>query len=214
MTQWDCVSQMQYKYQDISKTDEKDADKTSEWREYVEQCKDSFPFKGGTFNTFGAMAKLPKEIWAKLKAIFSGQVVPNKRLKQNTPKNFSPFQKMGNIPDSKSLKWLDHVVEGRENCKEFVQRCETYKKRIRVRADIVDHINIIKPTMNFNSYTKMCETYERFADATFFDMIYSCCGGLAKDEFPTHAKELVERCLKEYDQLQDERKLTEVYIYI
>ena len=105
-----------------------------EWKEYKDQCAQSMPYIGGSFQTMASIARLDPEIFDLVKIIFEGRFKVNKQLRgQQKPVALTHFQKMGNVPTEHLIRWLTRVVNGESTCKQFDERITWFKKRVMVQ---------------------------------------------------------------------------------
>ena len=81
------------------------------------------------------LSKFQGGSWDRLKAIFTGNV-RNKKFK--VPKSCSNFVMMAGIPQSSLDAWMDLMITGSEQTKDFKNRCKNYKAKQRILSKVVD----------------------------------------------------------------------------
>ena len=101
------------------------------------------------------LSKYMGDTWNKLRAIFTGDV-RNPKFKR--PKSCSNFVMMAGIPEETLQSWMDLMVTGNEQTKDFKNRCRNYKSKTRILCRIVD----IATQTGLHDPAGEVESYEEF----------------------------------------------------
>lgn len=161
------------------------------------------------------LAKVPNYIWDLIASIFQGAVTRNKKLKsQATPTSLTHFTSMGKIPTADLKVWLERVVKGEWNTKHFSDRCNLYKKSIRVKHDILEFVQSVRSEQKFESYEKIVQSYPQLGDKAWFSNVVQWVPQSVKAKLSPHIKDMIIKILDEADKEEDEPDEVLYVIYI
>jgi hypothetical protein len=206
MTMWECCKQMNRQHTQIFRSTEPTKTKKEQWASYKDMAKRSMPFTGGTFNTMECVAKVDKQIWALLSAIFENNIVQNKEIKQTVPTSLTHFQHMGNIETADLVRWLTRVVNGQWNTKNFVDRCKRHKKSLKLKKDILEYVNTIRSEHEFKTYDQIASRYPQLADADWFNNVLDWTPE-RNEKLQSHTKTAVLTLIEKQEAIEKEQTL-------
>ena len=175
--------------------------KVAAFAAYKKKVSPQIPFTHNTQHTFSALCCLPESVFSRMDKIFWGQYVRNSELRgQSTPPTaMTHFVNMSGIDEEQLCKWLQRVIDGVWSTATFNTRCILHKKTIRVMEQVMEYINILKPTMNFTSWPNLCRSYPMCEDGGWFDGILNACPDAVKSVLPAHCKSLIEMMVANQD---------------
>jgi hypothetical protein len=195
MTMFDCIKQMHASWLSLKRTCTTPEDLKAAWAIVKLEAESSMPFAGGTFNTFSQLAKVEDGVWALINQIFSGHYVVNKALKgQKAPTSLAHFNNMGNIPVDDLKRWLRRVCDGQWLTKTFYDRCQSYKKEVRVKEAILEYANV-KSEIKFESYDDLENKVSTIGNPDWFASIVSWCDDKAKSKLPVSLHNTIDAAL-------------------
>lgn len=211
MSMWDCCKQMRNRWMDLCQEfpyEQQKNEKRKKWKHYLTNCETSMPFSGGTYHTLAVVAKYDVSIWKLISKIFEGEYVKNPKLKgQTTPKSFGHFNEMGGIPNEDLIRWLERVVNGTWTTKIFNNRCQLYKKTVRVRADIVEFVNTIRPEHGFEDFDKVAMMYPKMADPNWWNGVISWVSDKKKEKLSALVKQQIEDIIEQTEKKEEETQV-------
>jgi hypothetical protein len=211
MNQWDCVKQMRRTYEYLNNKYENDKQKFKKaWSDYTDSCKESMPYKGGSFLTFTSVCQQKSAVFKLIHSIFSGQVKTNKKIKQNTPNAMTHFQHMGNISTENLTKWLGRVIEGDWNTKLFDDRCLNYKLEIHIKSLVLEHCEI-DCEKEFGTWDDLVKEFPKMGTSSFIQEQMSIAPKKRAQQLTAHAKNRIEQMMKECRDDKQRNAMVQVY---
>ena len=142
----------------------------------------NFAQKETTLGTMWSLAQLVGPIWDKMEQIMQGNVLPRKNrtgklIKFSIPTSANAFKSMSGIPDSEVLEWMDLVIKGKWELKEFNSACLNWKKSNQVQKNIVSYIHTIRTEAckDLITYDDLAVKYEFLIDKEWFDSMTRAC---------------------------------------
>ena len=217
MTQWDCVSQIHDIYEFFKQkygNGQLVGDAKKKFTAYVTSCEDVMPFTGGTFSTFRTVAKVSAPIWKLITQIFSGQFKQNREIPQKIPKSLTNFSSMGNVPEDLLIIWLNKVVEGKETCKGFQERCTTFKKEITLKEKIVEYLQSILEEDDYSDWSDVIRNFPEMGTKIWFGSMLKVAPVRTRENLGEHAKNMIDDMVAAQQKNDEEKKKEQVcYMY-
>ena len=160
---------------------------------YRKWAKSNFTQATATQCTMFTLANFRGEMWELIKTIFDGKCEPRKSARGKkkafiAPTSANAFKQMSDIPEYMLMNWMKQVISGSMEVKDFGDMCGKYKKEKAVQNDIVNFINIQRPSHEFKTYDDAAGVYTFLADPDWFKMITGSCGKNLKEQLPTTVK--------------------------
>ena len=176
-----------------------DEEKKTKFAKFKKDIAPQIPFTHNTMHTFSALCSLSEPVFSRMDKIFRGEYVKNNNLSQKTPDAMTHFTNMSGIPDDDLCKWLQRVIDGEWTTATFNQRCVHHKKTTRVMDQIMEYVNILKPTANFSAWSDLVKAYPMCDDGQWFDGILNACPDAVKALLPPVCKGIIDTMV----QIQD-----------
>ena len=208
MSQWDCVKQMHSMHCYISNTYPKN-EFSSIWKRYRNDCENSMPFHGGTFNTFTSVCCHKGNTWNYIAAIFEGRVKQNRAIKQPTPSAMTHFQQMSGVPPAKIESWLKRCVDGESNVATFHKSCILYKKQCRVKELIIDYVTA-DTGEDYETWSEVVEEFPKMGQKNWFEQIMGLAPAKAKEGLNAYTKKFLDDCMQECREMKDRASSVQV----
>jgi hypothetical protein len=210
---WDVCARLHQARVNIKATGKPDKEQKVMWKKARADIKSSCQVKQiATMGTLEALSAHMGKTWKLLYKIMMGQCPDQKKVKIVKPANLAWTKDMSNIPEDFLERWLQRVVTGEFSAKDFLNRCNEFKKRQRVQNDITDYVNQLRPEECHKDFTSVARKYVALRDKDTFDTMVRWCGAVAKDRLTKHVQDSVYNILKDYDTLMG-RDEEEVRIY-
>jgi hypothetical protein len=202
-TMWDGILQMHIRREYLIKT-LAPAEFKKAWRAAKPGFEATLPRASATIGSMIVLASYTGEIWDLLSLIFTGEVAnhPTEQKKFKPPTSAAYFASMSDIPEDLLTKWLERVVDRGYTPKQFMERCQLYKKTVRVQAWILNFINDIRPGHDFETFEEALQHYTILDDPDYLRELVSWCGATAKDKLHAHVKEDVKSKIIQFEQDQ------------
>ena len=89
----------------------------------------------GEIGLIMAVAKVSDEVWQPLSRILNGQTQLGEA---GVPKSSAAFTKMAKIPDEHLIGWLNEVVDGSLQIKDFKAKCSTWKNARKLWEEVTE----------------------------------------------------------------------------
>ena len=165
----------------------------------------NFAQKETTLGTMWSLAQLVGPIWDKMEQIMQGNVSHRKNksgklIKFSIPTSANAFKSMSGIPDNEVLEWMDLVIAGKWELKEFNVACLNWKKSNQVQKNMVSYIHTIRTEAckGMVSYDDLAVKYKFLIDKDWFDsMTRACMNMLIGEGLATTVKTEIRRRIEE-----------------
>ena len=104
---------------------------------------------------------------------------------------------MADIPHDTLCRWLYRIIDGQLTEQQFQGKCKLFKKTSRVRQQITEYVNSVRPNIQFYHWQDLVKKYHCFADTSWVEQLISWCGPNAKDKIsPTIKTHILNRIQK------------------
>lgn len=165
----------------------------------------------GAFGQNITIAQRTGPVFDLIAQIFKGECAnlksTNKPVKP--PTGVGHFKGMGGIPDNKLKEWLEKVVQGDEETKDFAQRCLKYKQRFSIQRAIVEYIVIIRDRPTDLTWDEVIQEWPSIGDKAWFELLMGWVGSVASVVLTNAIKEEILNKLL-FDEEQDEEEAAQM----
>ena len=208
-TQWSATCQFRRQWEELeADTTLSHAERQREFAAYKVRTQPKIHFEPNTCHTFSALCQVDERVWDMMVIIFSGRYTLNNKIKgQTTPKAMTHFVAMTNIPVDKLCAWLQKIIDGQWITSTFFKRCKFYNKQMKVAAQMLEYIQIVRPKYNFQSLPGVAIKYPDVLDVDWMNTVVNSCDDKIKDKLSPHAVELIEAMLARQEKKDNEPKV-------
>lgn len=155
-------------------------------------------YAANSFGSLRALAMRTGKLWDIIYMIFDGVDLPTKKgeRRKGTP-TLGHFFGMASIPEAELTKWAENVLHQMWTTKEFSERCDHYKKVLKVTTQIVEYINSLcaADEETHNDFDAIKIAYPIFADDQWFTQLVSWCGKESKKPLNVYAKDAIQKAI-------------------
>ena len=149
----------------------------------------------GSFDQNITIAQRTGPVFDLIAKIFKGEVanlkITNKPVKP--PTGVGHFKMMGGIPDEQLIQWLERVVQGDDETKDFANNCLRYKQRLSIREAIIEYIRIVRDRQKDLTWEAVVEEWPNIGDDAWFDLLMGWVGSVTTVVFTNAIKEEISR---------------------
>ena len=161
----------------------------------------------GSFDQNITIAQRTGPVFDLIAKIFKGEVANLKSTDKpvKPPTGVGHFKMMGGIPDEKLIEWLQRVVQGDDETKDFAQNCLRYKQKFSIREAIIEYIKVVRDRDHV-TWDLVVSEWPSIGDEAWFDLLMGWVGSVTTVVLTNAIKEeILNRLI--LDEVQDEEDI-------
>lgn len=155
-------------------------------------------YAAATFGSLRALAMRNGELWDVIHQIFDGANLPTAKGARNKgAPGLGHFNGMSAIPENELIKWAKNVKHGTWSTKQFSDRCEHFKKVVKVTTQMVDYVNSLCPAghSGYEDFDAVRTAYPIFSNDEWFTQLVSWCEKEQKKPLNIYAKNAIQQAI-------------------
>ena len=158
----------------------------------------------GSFDQNITIAQRTGPVFDLIAKIFKGEVANLKSTDKpvKPPTGVGHFKMMGGVPDEKLIEWLQRVVQGDDETKDFAQNCLRYKQKFSIREAIIEYIKVVRDRDHV-TWDLVVSEWPSIGDEAWFDLLMGWVGSVTTVVLTNAIKEeILNRLI--LDEVEDE----------
>ena len=216
---WDQIWTMHQSYVNLIKTVGLDNQKLFKKAWVIEKARLDVSTRTGSKGSFDqniTIAQRTGPVFDLIAKIFKGEVANLKTTDKpvKPPTGVGHFKMMGGIPDEKLVEWLQRVVQGDDETKDFAQNCLRYKQKFSIREAIVEYIQVVRDRENL-TWDLVVQEWPNIGDEAWFALLMGWVGAVTTVVLTNAIKEeILNRLLLDEQDDDDDVQGSQVFLCI